>query len=584
MNVHVDPQTEHSTSSKPQSKKLKCAIYTRKSSEEGLEQEFNSLDAQREACEAYITSQASLGWKLVKKPYDDGGISGGSMKRPALQELLQDIRNGLVDVIVVYKIDRLTRSLMDFAKMVDVFDGKGVSFVSVTQQFNTTTSMGRLTLNVLLSFAQFEREVTGERIRDKIAASKKKGMWMGGKVPLGYKVEDRKLLINADETDTVRYLFSRYLELGSVTKLVLDAKANGLTGRVVHQKNGAIKTTSPFGRGNLYHLLSNVIYIGKVSHKEEVFDGQHEAIIKQDLWDDVQARLKANSVNRKLGTNTKSRNLLTGLLYDDHGNRLTPSHAIKKGVRYGYYVSKQLIDGESKAEDAALSQGNRSGKVKTAWRLPAQAIDQIVLEIVCDNLTDPIKRSALLPLSKLTIEQQQCLTAQAEKLVAILNTSSLVHQRQLLSKLLNRLELHQDKIVLDINARELTNQANTSHGIEVPYQLKKRGVEARLVIGQTKHQKPKSDQQLIMLIAKAHEFLNKLTNGSASSISELAKNHSQSASQISRMLQFTFLAPDIIESVLAGTQPADLTAEKLRRLSHLPLNWNEQKDLLGFNN
>ncbi len=275
------------------SSSLRCAIYTRKSTEDGLDQDFNSLDAQKEACEAYVRSQANLGWKLSPIQYDDGGISGGTLERPALRQLLSDIKHGQIDVVVVYKIDRLTRSLMDFAKIVDVFDAKEVSFVSVTQQFNTTTSMGRLTLNVLLSFAQFEREVTAERIRDKVAASKKKGMWMGSIVPLGYRSENKKLLINKQEAKTVRFLFERYLELGSVKQLSDEAKTNGLTGRTNKQKNNRVRKTNPFGRGNLYHLLSNPIYIGKIRHQDNTYDGLHEGIIDQELWDAVQSRISS---------------------------------------------------------------------------------------------------------------------------------------------------------------------------------------------------------------------------------------------------------------------------------------------------
>lgn len=245
--------------------RLRCAVYTRKSSEEGLDQEFNSLDAQLEACVAFIASQIGLGWKLVPDRYDDGGISGGTMERPALQRLLQDIRDKKVEVVVVYKIDRLTRSLMDFSKIVEIFDASSVSFVSVTQQFNTTTSMGRLTLNVLLSFAQFEREVTAERIRDKIAASKKKGMWMGGVVPLGYRVEHRKLVIDDAEAKIVRHLFDRYLALKSVRDLADEAARDSFVTRTRERQDGTVAVTMPFGRGNLYHLLSNPIYIGRSS-------------------------------------------------------------------------------------------------------------------------------------------------------------------------------------------------------------------------------------------------------------------------------------------------------------------------------
>ena len=276
---------------------LRCAVYTRKSTEEGLDQEFNSLDAQREACVAYIASQIGLGWKLVPDHYDDGGISGGTMERPALQRLLQDIRDRRVDVVVVYKIDRLTRSLTDFSKIVEVFDASGVSFVSVTQQFNTTTSMGRLTLNVLLSFAQFEREVTAERIRDKIAASKKKGMWMGGVVPLGYRVENRKLIIEEAEAKTVRHLFDRYLKLKSVRALADEAEATGLRGRIA-KGSTPTATGKPFGRGNLYHLLSNPMYIGKIRHRDLIHDGEHLPIIDAALFAKAQALLAAQAPAR----------------------------------------------------------------------------------------------------------------------------------------------------------------------------------------------------------------------------------------------------------------------------------------------
>ena len=276
----------------------RCAIYTRKSTEDGLEQEFNSLDAQHEACSAYIASQASLGWKAARARYDDGGLSGGSMERPALQRLLSDIKAGRIDAVVVYKIDRLTRSLMDFARIVDVFDAANVSFVSVTQQFNTTTSMGRLTLNVLLSFAQFEREVTAERIRDKIAASKKKGMWMGGPPPLGFDVEHKALVVNAAEAESVRQLFKLYLEVGGVRRLKQRADGLGLMTKRRHLRDGRLQGGKPFSRGNLYLLLSNPIYIGKVVHCGDVYPGRHQAIVDQELWDAVQELMADNRRTR----------------------------------------------------------------------------------------------------------------------------------------------------------------------------------------------------------------------------------------------------------------------------------------------
>ncbi len=336
--------------------RLRCAAYTRKSTEEGLDQEFNSLDAQREACVAFIASQVGLGWKLVPDHYDDGGISGGTMERPALQRLMQDVRDRRIDVVVVYKIDRLTRSLMDFSKIVEIFDAGGVPFVSVTQQFNTTTSMGRLTLNVLLSFAQFEREVTAERIRDKIAASKKKGMWMGGVVPLGYRVRDRKLIIDDCEAATVRHLFGRYLALGAVRALADEAKASDLRGRMT-ESSAATSQGSPFGRGNLYHLLSNPIYIGKIRHRDQIYDGQHQPIISSDVFAKTQALLAEQAPARSSPDNDHDRHLLTGIVFDATGDRLSPSHANNNGRRYRFYVSNRLMRARKKDD--------------YGWRVPA---------------------------------------------------------------------------------------------------------------------------------------------------------------------------------------------------------------------
>ena len=313
---------------------IRCAIYTRKSSEEALEQSFNSLDAQREACTAYIASQRHEGWKLVNTHYDDGGYSGGTLERPALTRLLADIDSGRIDTVVVYKVDRLTRSLADFAKIVEAFDAKGISFVSVTQQFNTTTSMGRLTLNVLLSFAQFEREVTGERIRDKIAASKKKGMWMGGMVPLGYNIKDRRLTTDPVETELVGRIYRRYLDLGCVAKLKAELDAQDARSKVRVSAKGIKTGGHPFSRGALYMILQNRIYLGEIAHKGQSYPGEHESIVAQDLWEAVQARLKGNCQARRNGTKARESSLLAGLIYDGNGHRLTPSHAVKNGKRY----------------------------------------------------------------------------------------------------------------------------------------------------------------------------------------------------------------------------------------------------------
>jgi site-specific DNA recombinase len=350
------------SAARPSQPRLRCAVYTRKSTEEGLDQEFNSLDAQREACAAFIASQVGLGWKLVPDRYDDGGISGGTMERPALQRLLQDIRDRKIDVVVVYKIDRLTRSLADFAKIVEVFDAAGASFVSVTQQFNTTTSMGRLTLNVLLSFAQFEREVTAERIRDKIAASKKKGMWMGGTVPFGYRVRERKLVVEDAEAAEVQKLFARYLELGSVPALARELNDRtgpaGSTLRLIHNDTGQgrRRTAGRIGNGKLYYMLANPIYTGRVRHGAENHPGEHDAIITDQLFEEVQARL-ADQAPRPRGTPVnRDMHLLNGLVFDETGDRLSPIHATKLGKRYRYYVSSRLKDGRTNRNDG--------------WRIP----------------------------------------------------------------------------------------------------------------------------------------------------------------------------------------------------------------------
>lgn len=325
-----------------------CAIYTRKSTEEGLEQEFNTLDAQRESCLAYIMSQKSEGWCALKEHYDDGGYSGGNIERPALKRLIDDIKAGKINIVVVYKIDRLTRSLADFSKLVEVFDQYGVTFVSVTQSFNTTTSMGRLTLNVLLSFAQFEREVIGERVRDKVSASKKKGMWMGGNIPSGYILENRQIKPDPKDAEKVRYIFNRYLELGSVESLMEDLKNKGVGTKLRTSKRGKGIGGNPYSRGALYHLLRNPVFIGKTKHKDKIYDGLHEPIIAHDIWNQVQTKLAEQSVSSRGLKKTKSEGyLLKGKIFDASGNRYSPCFTNKNGVRYTYYVSQAVVQFKS---------------------------------------------------------------------------------------------------------------------------------------------------------------------------------------------------------------------------------------------
>ena len=345
-----------------EAQRVRCAIYTRKSTEEGLDQAFNSLDAQREACEAYIRSQTHEGWRLVPIHYDDGGYSGGTLERPAIQRLLTDIEANKVDIVVVYKVDRLTRALSDFAKMVEIFDARAVSFVSVTQQFNTTTSMGRLTLNMLLSFAQFEREVTGERIRDKIAASKKKGMWMGGVVPLGYDVVDKRLVVNPAEAETVQTLFRLYLERGNVRLVKEESDRLGLRTKARKPNNGKRQGSELFARGHIYKILTNPLYVGKMPHKGELYPGEHAAIIPHEIWEAVQRQLQHNAVERHRNNNASTQSLLTGLMVDEDGERLVPTYATKSDRRYRYYISASL-----KEKSAVRSAG---------WRLPAPTIER----------------------------------------------------------------------------------------------------------------------------------------------------------------------------------------------------------------
>ncbi len=350
-----------------------CAIYTRKSTEEGLEQDFNTLDAQREACLSFISSQKAEGWKALSDYYDDGGFTGGNMDRPALKKLLEDIRAGKVNTVVVYKIDRLTRSLMDFSKLVEIFDQYGVTFVSVTQSFNTTTSMGRLTLNVLLSFAQFEREVIGERVRDKIAASKKKGMWMGGNNPIGYERINKQLVPKKEEIPFVTILFERYLALGSVRRLGEEFKEKNIVSRTWVSSKNKQHGGTPYSRGTLYAILSNPVYIGKIRHKKQVYDGLHPAIIDQTLWDKVQRKLKENLVSDKIQKRGKS--LLQGKLYDHEGSLYSPSHTNKKGKRYRYYISQNLLQYRNHPQ-GVLS------------RLPADEIEDLVRKIVTDQFVN----------------------------------------------------------------------------------------------------------------------------------------------------------------------------------------------------
>lgn len=421
-----------------------CAIYCRKSSEEGLDMDFNSLDAQRESCEAYIISQKTEGWKTVKTRYEDGGFSGGNMERPGLQQLLNDIKDGKVDIVVVYKIDRLTRSLMDFSKLVEIFDDYSVTFVSVTQSFNTTTSMGRLTLNVLLSFAQFEREVCAERIRDKFAASKKKGMWMGGVPPVGYEVENRQLIINKKGKKIARYLFEQYLELGCVAKLKRKLDAEGIFTQKRLSQRGKKMGGKPYSRGALHTMLKNPIYIGKIRHKDKVYEGLHDFIIDDDIWNAVQKKLNTQAAAKEGHKKSRETNLLKGLLFDPEGTPYSPDYTKKKnGQIYRYYTSQNLIQ-------------YREHPKGIMSRLPGPEIEKAVCDAITQNLTDALKLDMITD----------------DKIINFINNSTL-NSEELAKTCINKIQVDKDTIEIDINTPNLRSALKSQLELNIPKRSEK---------------------------------------------------------------------------------------------------------------
>src|ERR1700756_669053 len=559
---------------------VRCAIYTRKSSEEGLEQEFNSLQAQREACEAFINSQRHEGWVCLPKAYDDGGFSGATIDRPALQQLLADLTARRVDIVVVYKIDRLTRSLADFAKIVEILDAKGASFVSVTQQFNTTTSMGRLTLNVLLSFAQFEREVIGERIRDKIAASKRKGMWMGGVPPLGYRAEDRKLVIVDSEAEIVRSIFRRYAELGSVRLLKAELDTQGRKSKSWSSASGRVIGGNPFSRGALYLMLRNRTYRGEIVHEGQSHPGEHALIIDHPLWDAVQMRLAGNTAERNSGTRTHQPSLLAGMLFDAEGNRMTPSYAVKKGTRYRYYVSRPLITQDQRESSTAL-------------RIPAGEIEHLVTSRVRQWLLDPcgIYQSTRLP----DPSAQRRLIARAGEIGKSWTELPGTRQRAFLTTLIERIDVGANHIdihlrstrlaaLLDVAATPLPSAPDDEIQIlSIPVRLRRSGRAIRMLIeGTEAFATAKPDARLVKLLIRARRLNATLLDSDGVPFAALAKRQGVSPSYFTRLVRLSYLAPDITEAILDGRQPLDLTADKLLAHSRLPLGWHEQRTVLGF--
>src|ERR1700726_488633 len=562
---------------------VRCAIYTRKSSEEGLEQEFNSLRAQREACEAFIESQRQEGWVCLRAAYDDGGFSGARMDRPALQQLLADLTAGRVDTIVVYKIDRLTRSLADFAKIVEILDARGASFVSVTQQFNTTTSMGRLTLNVLLSFAQFEREVIGERIRDKIAASKKKGMWMGGVPPLGYRAQAGKLIIVESEAETVCFIFRPDAHLGSVRLLKDELEARSIRSKLRTSASGRLRGGKPFARGALYLMLQNCIYRGEIVHKEQSHPGAQTPIIDQPLWDAVQAQLASNAAERSSSARHRQPSLLAGLLFDGDGNRMTPSHAVKTGTRYRYYVSGSLITMDRTESAAAL-------------RIPAAEIEQLVSDRVHRWLLDPgsIDKSTGTRLADPSIQHRR--VARAVEIGKHWPELPVARKRAVLTTLIERIEVSLDRIdirlrpprlaaLLDYGPETSPQGANDEETelLSIPVRLRRAGREIRMVIdGTDPFATAKPNARLVKLLLRARRFNAALTQGEGIAFAALAQREGVSRSYFTRLVRLSYLAPDITQAILDGRQPRELTPEKLLEHSRLPLAWHDQRIVLGF--
>lgn len=508
-----------------QPKSLRCAIYTRKSTEHGLDQEFNSLDAQRDACEAYIKSQSSLGWRCLPQHYDDPAFSGGNLERPALKKLLADIESGKVDVIVVYKIDRLTRSLADFAKLVEAFDARSISFVAVTQQFNTTTSMGRLTLNVLLSFAQFERELSSERVRDKIAASRRKGKWTGGTVPLGYVAKDKKLIINKLEAETVRTIFDLYPKLKSFSKLVAELDRRKIVTKRRDTKVPKYRGGIPFTYGPLAYFLKNRIYLGEMHHGDKWFDGEHEAILDRETFDKVQQLLKAKANGRKV-KRSESGALLIGKLYDDRGNRMSPSFSTKNGVRYRFYVSSAILRGR---KDAA-------GSIS---RVAAQEIESAV---------------------------EASVREQPRWLGTSKSTEDLFEQ-------IERAAFKADSV--EVTVRISGEEDAATEKVEFPWTPK----EKTDVIRFEPNQSGEPDRKLLQSVVRAHAWLRELSDGTHTSIESLAVAVKLHPKIIRQELRLAFLSPDVTSSVLVGNHLAKLSLARIPKL--LPLTWTEQRHLLG---
>ena len=526
---------------------VRCAIYTRVSTDHGLEQDFNSLDAQYDASQAYIRSQAHAGWTLLRVRYDDGGFSGGNTERPALQRLLEDVRGGKVGIIVVYKVDRLTRSLADFAKLVELFDRHGVSFVSVTQQFNTTTSMGRLTLNVLLSFAQFEREVTSERIRDKIAASKRKGLWVGGMAPLGYDTKDRRIIVVEEEAKRVRTIFRTYLELDSLNRVLADLRQKRIVTKVRSLKTGRTIGGIPFTRGSLQYLLRNRFYIGEVVFKGDVLPGEQPAILDRDLFDAVQAKLR-EQLNNHTAARAKSESPLIGRIYDDRGNRMSPSHVRKQGIRYWYYISSPLLQG----------QAERTGSVR---RVPAAEVEALVGQAVREHLKDSaLADGDLIRAHVLRVD------VRADQLVIELKAAKREPPPD------EKPPGHEGRLEADhIALRVPWKKPPSKRRREIIVPRSAAAQDARPIRAETR-------ATLVASIARGRRWLDEIVAG-PTTVEQIAAREGCSIRQVNMTISLAFLAPRLVQAAIEGRLPRGIGVTRLR---DAPAEWSRQYGMLGL--
>ncbi len=547
--------------------KIRCAIYTRKSSEEGLDQGFNSLDAQHEACVAYIASQKHEGWILAKDRFDDGGVSGGTLDRPALARLLAEIAAGRVQMVVVYKIDRLTRSLADFAKLVEQLEAAGCSFVSVTQAFNTASSMGRLTLNVLLSFAQFEREVTAERIRDKIAASKKQGMWMGGVPPLGYDPHPdpkvRELVVNETEAATVRTLFELYEVHGNISHVEHTAVEAGLRSKRHQFRSGREQGGGALSSGQIQKILTNPVYRGKIRHKDKTWPGRHSAIIDEELWTSVQEKLQAASRRKRGRRSDAETSPLTGKLRDETGDRLTPTHCVKDGKRHHYYVSNRLISG---------------GPDPTGWRLPGYKLEALVANTVADHIAQATTEHRLQAMPDLRANPD--LLFAARDLLRTLRA----RETETLRRILTRGTIAPRKIRLDLDPAALAEALRLSVDdlssalvqVSTPVHLRRRGIEAKLVVGSPK---PEPDPVLLRTLADAHRWVADLRMGTP--LGAIAQEAGKDEGFVRKRIRLAFLTPKIQRAIVDGSLPPEFTLRQILR-QPIPLDWQDQERLYGI--